>query len=267
MRTALYKSEVKFRIMAESIAAAIVIYQDTQLLYVNSAFCTITGYSQAELLEMNAWDFLHPDHNVLTRESSVAQQEGEQVKNRYEVKILTKTGKECWLDVSNRTIDIQGESAVLVTAFDITSYIQAQEALYESQQTLSTLMSNLPGMAYRCRHDRIWTMEFVSEGCFNLTGYHPADLIENQKISFNEIIYPDDREGVSNEVQAALQENRPYQIEYRITTATGEHKWVGEQGRGVFSLAGELLAIEGFVTDITEHKRSSEELQLLQTMT
>lgn len=267
MRTALYKSEVKLRTMAEAIAAAIFIYQDTQLLYVNSALCTITGYSQAELLEMNAWDFLHPDHKALTRECSVAQQEGEQVKNRDEVKILTKIGKECWLDVSNQTIDFQGNPAVLVTAFDITSYKQAQEALYESQRTLSTLMSNLPGMAYRCRNDRDWTMEFVSEGCFNLTGYHPADLIENQKVSFNEIIYPDDREGVSNEVQAALQENRPYQLEYRITTATGEHKWVWEKGCGVFSSAGELLALEGFVTDITEYKRSSEELQLLQTMT
>ncbi len=267
MRIALFKSEFKFRTMAEAIAVAILIYQDTQLLYVNSAFCTMTGYSRAELLEMNTWDFVHPDYNALTREWSIAQQEGEQVKNRYEVKILTKTGKERWLDVSNRTIDFQGNPAVLVTAFDITSYKQAQEALYESQRTLSTLMSNLPGMAYRCRNDRDCTLEFVSEGCFKLTGYHPADLIENQKISLNEIIYPDDREAVSNEVQAALEQNRPYQLEYRITTATGEHKWVWEQGRGVFSATGELLTLEGFVTDITDHKRASEELQLLQTMT
>ncbi|HAA27649.1 MAG TPA: hypothetical protein DCE56_08225, partial [Cyanobacteria bacterium UBA8553] len=203
----------------------------------------------------------------MTLNGSVAQQGGEQVKNRYEVKILTETGKECWLDVRNRIINVQGESAVLVTAFDITHYKQVREALYESQRTLSTLMSNLPGMVYRCRNDRDWTMEFISEGCFNLTGYYPADLIENQKISFHEIIYPDDREGVSNEVQAALQQNRPYQLEYRITTATGEHKWVEEQGCGIFSSTGELLALEGFITDITEQKRSDEELQLLETLT
>ncbi len=163
--------------------------------------------------------------------------------------------------------DFQAKPAELVSAFDITANKQAQKALHESQRTLSTLMSNLPGMAYRRRNDWNWTLEFVSEGCLSLTGYHFADLIDQQKISLTEITHPEDRKRVWHEVQAALNENRPYQLEYRITTATGEHKWVWEQGRGVFSAAGELVAMEGFVTDITERKRSCEELQLLQTMT
>jgi PAS domain S-box-containing protein len=144
---------------------------------------------------------------------------------------------------------------VVVSAFDITGHKQAEEALQESQRTLSTLMSNLPGMAYRCRNDPHWTMEFVSEGCFELTGYHPIDLIESQKICLGKIIYPGDRERVWNGVQAALRQKRPYELEYRITTANGDQKWVWEQGRGVFSAAGELIALEGFITDVTERKR------------
>ena len=34
----------------------------------------------------------------------------------------------------------------------------------ESEHRMSALMSNLPGMAYRCRNDRNWTMQYVSEG-------------------------------------------------------------------------------------------------------
>ena len=265
--TGLCESEVKFCTLAETMAAATFIYQGTQLLYVNSALCTMTGYRQAELLGMCVWDFVHPEYKAFTQEWGAAQQQGELVKSRYEVKIITKNGEVRWLDVSSRRIDFKGRPAVLVNAFDITSQKQAEAALQESQRVLSTLMSNLPGIAYRCHNDRDWTLEFVSEGCFNLTGYHPAELIKKRKISLNDITDPDDRDRVWHEVQAALQENRPYQLEYRITTATGDQKWVWEQGRGVFSDAGELLALEGFITDITERKRASEEIQLLQTMT
>jgi hypothetical protein len=48
---------------------------------------------------------------------------------------------------------------------------ELEAALRESQRAMATLLSVLPGMAYRCRNDRDWTMEFVSEGCLTLTGF------------------------------------------------------------------------------------------------
>ena len=138
---------------------------------------------------------------------------------------------------------------------------QAEESLRESQRALATLMSNLPGMAYRCVNDAHWTMEFVSEGCYPLTGYSAVDLIENQTVSYGELIHPDDRELVWNEVQTALQQRRPFQLAYRMITATDEEKWVWEQGCGVFSGEEQLLAIEGFITDITQRKQSEKSLR------
>jgi PAS domain S-box-containing protein len=138
---------------------------------------------------------------------------------------------------------------------------RVEAALQESQRSLSTLLSNLPGIAYRCRHDRDWTMEFVSEGCFELTGYATADLIGNQKIAYGQLIHPEDRAGVWDEVQLALADERSFQLTYRLTTATGEEKWVWEQGRGVFSTERNLLAIEGFITDITERTLAHRELE------
>ena len=158
-----------------------------------------------------------------------------------------------WLQtISNPGYDAQGR----LTHFDgmiidLTDQKVAELALQESQRTLATLISNLPGMAYRCRNDQDWTMEFVSEGSLDLTGYSPEELINNHKISYGELIHPEDREAVWDEVQAALGEGRHFRITYRINTPS-EEKWVWEQGQGICNAEGEVIALEGFITDITE---------------
>jgi len=136
---------------------------------------------------------------------------------------------------------------------------QAEAALRESQRELATLMGNLPGMAYRCRNDRDWTVHFVSEGCMELTGYKQIELIENRKVSYGSIIHTDDREKVWQEVQQALEAKQAFQMEYRILTADGKEKWVWEKGIGIFNEHGELQYLEGFITDITGRKTAEEE--------
>ncbi len=145
-----------------------------------------------------------------------------------------------------------GNEQLIVIVRDITERKLAEDRLLESRRTLQTLMSNLPGMAYRRRNDRDWTMELVSEGSANLTGYQPAELINNSKIAYNQLIHPDECEKVWDTIQAALKERKPFQLTYRIKTADGEQKWVLEQGQGIFTSKGELLAIEGFISDITD---------------
>jgi len=141
------------------------------------------------------------------------------------------------------------------------SFRQSAEAVRESERRLSTLMGNLPGLAYRCRNDRDWTMEFISQGCRSLTGHEPVELIGNRVRSYNDLIHPDDRQAVWDQVQQALAERRPFRLIYRIRTAAGEEKWVWEQGLGVFSDSGELRALEGFITDITERRQAEEILR------
>jgi PAS domain S-box-containing protein len=144
---------------------------------------------------------------------------------------------------------------------DITDRVQAQQLLTESERRLSTLMANLPGMAYRCLNDASWTMKFVSQGCFALTGFAAEHLLENRRTSYAELIHPDDRPAVRDQVQRSLQERSQFNLTYRIHTAGGQEKWVMEIGQGIFSDIGDLLALEGFITDITERKRSEEALR------
>lgn len=128
--------------------------------------------------------------------------------------------------------------------------------LMDSKRMLETLISNLPGVAYRCKADSGYTMEFISDECFHLTGYTAEELIGNKKRSYNDLIHPEDQQRIRLEIEAQLQKELPYVLEYRILTADQKIKWVYEKGRGVYTPELHLLCLEGFIIDITEEKRS-----------
>jgi PAS domain-containing protein len=87
-----------------------------------------------------------------------------------------------------------------------------KDKLFQSERRLSTLLANLPGIAYRCRNDEKWTMEFVSAGCFELTGYEPEDLIANKRISYSDLIDKDDRQRVWTVVHTALLHKHTFRL-------------------------------------------------------
>ncbi len=138
---------------------------------------------------------------------------------------------------------------------------RTEAALRESQRMLSTLMSNLPGMAYRCLNIPQWTMLFVSDGCHELTGYPPEEMVGDARVSYADIMHEDDRERVWTSVQSALAEGRTFTLTYRIVTAQGETKWVWERGRGVQLSPGSPEVLEGFISDITERVQAEDKLR------
>ena len=142
---------------------------------------------------------------------------------------------------------------------NLTGYLQlkeSQEQLLQSRQEFTRLVDNLPGLVYRCRSDQNWTMEYLSNVCIELTGYPIKDLIGNARISFSEIIVPEDRMMVWEEVQKAIKLKQSYTLEYRIRTADSKIKWVWEKGKGIFDESGNLMFLEGFINDITELKHA-----------
>jgi len=142
---------------------------------------------------------------------------------------------------------------------DISKSKKLEVTIHESARTMAALMGNLPGMAYRCKNDPDWTMEFLSEGVTNLTGYKSEALLNNAEKAFNDLIVDEDKEYVWSEIQRALNEVNSFQVTYRIKTKQGAIKWVWEKGTGVFK-GKKVIALEGFITDITERKQAEEAL-------
>ena len=104
-------------------------------------------------------------------------------------------------------------------------------------------------------------MEFVSAGVEELTGYPNVDLINNRKISYANLIHPDDRKFVWDTIQKAVEQRQKFEMRYRILRINQQEKWVWEKGQGIFKDNGELIAIEGFISDVTAQTRSEMEAE------
>lgn len=137
------------------------------------------------------------------------------------------------------------------------------EALTESERRHRTLLANLQGAAYRCRNDQARTMEFVSEGCQTLLGVRPEAFLRGE-ITYESIIHPDDQERVWTETQAAVVKKIPFTLEYRVKHADGRWRSVLDQGRAVFDEQNHVLALEGFISDITEHVHAEQSRRSLE---
>lgn len=255
-----------FKTIFEQAPIGIVISRSTQpsakvhdfISEVNPMYEKITGRTQEEYNELSWLQITHPED--LTKSFEKFQQlkdgiiEGYEIEKRY----IRPDGNAIWVHLSAAAIRLNGEksSEHLCLVQDITKRKNAEAALAESERSKSVLLSHLPGMAYRCKHDRKWTMEFVSEGCYALTGYSPESLINNKDLSFNDLIAPEYREILWQQWNKKIPSNLPFRYEYEIITAKKERKWVLEVGQGIYAADGRVEALEGIIIDITKEKES-----------
>jgi two-component system, cell cycle sensor histidine kinase and response regulator CckA len=135
----------------------------------------------------------------------------------------------------------------------------ADAPVEDSERQFRTLLGNLPGMAYRCRNEPDWPMEFVSEGCLALTGHPSDELTEGGALEYGDLILPEDREGIWDEVQEAVTAGVPFLLEYRIRSADGALKWVWERGGAVLDDEGQLVALEGFIMDVSPRREAEKQ--------
>ncbi|MGD8352108.1 MAG: PAS domain S-box protein, partial [Nitrospirota bacterium] len=257
----LRESEEMYRSLMESANDAILAADSETGLIVdcNAAASELLGRPREEITGLHQSE-LHPQGEA--RDARVMFSEHAQRGRALEVHaVLRKDGARVPVEISASQVSVGGKRLLLGIFRDVTERLRAEEELRESRRSLYALMSNLPGMAYHCLNDRDWTMKFVSEGCLELTGYRPEELVESRAVAYGALIVPEDRGRVWEDVQAALGEERPFTISYKITTRQGELKWVWEKGSGVFSPEGEVLAIEGFMTDVTDRVRAGEKLR------
>ena len=139
---------------------------------------------------------------------------------------------------------------------------QAEKTLQISEQKFRTLVSNIPGVVYRCTNDPNLPLQFISNEVETLVGYPAYDFTEGKIRTYTSAIHPDDRKMVDDVLQKSLNSKEPFDIEYRVIHKDGSIKWICEKGQGVFGSKGQLLWLDGVIFDISERRQAAEEVKV-----
>ncbi|ALS97069.1 PAS domain-containing protein [Lacimicrobium alkaliphilum] len=133
--------------------------------------------------------------------------------------------------------------------------------LRESRDQYASLVENIPGITYRCLHDKSWTMLFMSREIDPLTGYPVSDFIQNAKRSYASLIPEEYHQYLSDMVDKAIAQKDAWHIEYPIRHADGKLRWIEERGNAIYDEDDNVSCLQGFLLDISREKAARDKLQ------
>jgi PAS domain S-box-containing protein len=261
-KRAIQESEEKYHALVDHALESIMILDmQGMILFANHAAARLVEAETPRMLTgKNVMEFITPESRAQVIEDLRQVAAGHDA-YLAEYSALTLTRKKLFVECIGKAIAYDGKPADLISLRDITDRKETRRALLENQRMLTTLIDNLPGFVYRCANDREWTMAYISDGCRQVTGYSPEDLLGNRTLAYNDIIRPDFQDTVFTRWQEVLAKKGVFEAEYPVITREGEERTVWERGRGIFSEDGKLLFLEGFITDITSRKKAEEAQQ------
>jgi PAS domain S-box-containing protein len=262
------KAERLFRTVLNSLDEIVsVVRPDATLRFVSDAVTRVLGHRAEDLFGAGALENVYPGDlprglEMLAKLTSVP---GLTLSGT--IRVRARDGSLHTLEVTGHNlIDDPAVGGLLFVSRDVTEKLHTEARLRVQEQAYSSLLSNLSGMAYRCRNDEQWTMELVTDGAEELTGYAADELRDNRVVAFGSLILLEDAGPLWEKCQTNLAARRVCQNEYRIRTKGGEVRWVNDLAHGIYAEDGSLVAIEGFISDVTARRRLEEQLHAAQRL-
>jgi len=162
-------------------------------------------------------------------------------------------------------------ATIIVLALGLVATLVDRRLAYRAQQEeaarqndamkFRALVTNIPGVCYRCLNDANYTIEFISNAIEELTGYPASDFIGNHARSAISVYHPDDVPGVIKATNEGILQRRPFNVEFRMLHKDGSVRWVSERGQPIFDEAGSVTHLDCVIFDMTERRRIEEELR------
>lgn len=240
--------------------------RDSRYLGCNTEFAKDAGHARPdELIGKTDFEMGWKDQAELYRADDQAVMESGQPKLDYEELQTTPDGNTIWLSTSKVPLRDESQQVIGMLGLyrDITERKRAEEALSENQARLDlALRSARMGVWH---FDMIENRRYFDEQVCRLLGLDPATFNGTAE-EFLGAIHPDDRETVKAALARTLEQEVPYEPEYRAVWPDGSVHYISARGRLVRDDKGRPARINGIIWDITERKNSEEGQKLFRAL-
>lgn len=254
---ALRESEERFRSFFE-LTADMVVIADIEgfFRHINPAWSRVLGYLEEELLGRPFLDFVHPDDKEKTQQVIAEKLKCGETVLSFENRYIRKDGGVAWLEWTSQPNVAQGYTFAI--ARDITLRKQAEDKIKENESRLR-YAQQIAGLGFWDWN--ILTGElYWSDETYIHFGVEPQEFVPTFE-KFASMVHPDDLAFVQEHVDASLQRDAEYNIEFRFVRPNGEIRYLYTRGDVTRDAGGKALRFVGSQIDITERKKAEEELE------
>jgi PAS domain S-box-containing protein len=230
-----------------------------RIVDVNEGFERITGYGREECLGRTTVELgLFVDPSV--RETVVDEIAKKGGVRDYEFAIRIKSGEVRHVSISATPVEVEGQWLLISVSKDVTERRRTEEALRHSEERLRLALeaARLGAWEWNPVTDAVGWSERENAIC----GFPPGTPVHTFE-DYAAHVHPEDVGAFTRTVKEALSGPgaRSYESVHRLVDPGGAVRWVESRGRVFLDDAGKAVRLAGTIADISERKRTEEELR------
>ena len=180
-----------------------------------------------------------------------------------ELEGLRKDGSTFPLELSTVEVRIEGHRLFVGIGRDVTQRKRTEAALRDTEQRLRAIAANLPGMVFQriLRVTGRLEYSYVSEGCRNVLGLAPQDLVDDPHL-FLEALSEEERQRFLAALGRSARTMEPLEEEMAVFDAHDHRRWLRGLSRPTLRETGDVVW-DGVLLDVTDRKVAEQRLSFL----